>query len=71
MTDLNLILTDELTNKEVTRTIDITNIMVASNGAMEVARDEDTRRSLINDWICERGNLQHETILTLKSYSIS
>jgi hypothetical protein len=75
MTRVNLIMTDILENKEVLRTIDISNILVADNSILDFECNKIGNESQIlkgiNNWIIERGNKQHETILELKSYTIN
>ncbi len=75
MTRVNLIMTDILENKEVLRTIDVSNILVSDNSILDfecnkIGNESQILKS-INNWIIERGNKQHETILELKSYTIN
>jgi len=69
MTSHNVELTmkDELTNKTVVRTIDKTNAMETGTVCWEMGNKESQRKNL-ESWITERGNEQHETILTITSW---
>ena len=66
-TTVTLTMLDECTEQEVTRTIDITNAM---DTCSELKGIESQRKNLQN-WINERGNEQHETILTLLSWELN
>lgn len=73
----NVIITmeDLLEEKEVVRTIDISNITVPNHKAAldfehDVVGNEEQQRKGIEAWISERGNKQHNTILELKSWEI-
>lgn len=75
MTRVNLIMVDILESKEVLRTIDISNVLVADNSVLDfecnkIGNEKQILKG-INNWISERGNKQHETILELKSYTIN
>jgi hypothetical protein len=70
MQDVTLTMKDELTGKVVTRIIDITNAMNSASVCYELGDEASQRRNLEN-WINERGNEQHETILSLVSWEIN
>jgi hypothetical protein len=70
MQDVTLTMKDELTGKVVTRIIDITNAMNSGSACYELGDEASQRRNLEN-WINERGNEQHETILSLVSWEIN
>ena len=64
---VELTMIDELTGNTVTRMICKTNAM--TNGAVcWELRDEASQRIALENWIRERGNRQHETILSLASW---
>ena len=67
METVTLTMLDEITEKEITRTIDITNAMETCS---ELKGVESQKRNL-ELWIQERGNEQHETILTLQSWTLN
>ena len=67
---VTLIMLDELTNQIVNRTIDITNAMCNIHPCWTLRTKEDQRRNL-ERWIDERGNAQHDTLLTLQSWTIN
>ena len=70
MTDITLNMTDLFTGKEIVRTIDISNIYIDNGTCWEVAKGEERQRGLLNNWIEDRGNEQHDTILELVSWTI-
>jgi len=70
MRTVTLKMQDELNEVEVSRTIDISNIMVAGSGVLVIGTEEQQRDQL-NRWINERGNDQHNTILTLLSWEVN
>ena len=59
---------DTLNNKEVTRDIDISNIYIDNGTCWQVATSPERQRELLNEWIEDRANDQHETILELVSW---
>ena len=69
MRDVKLNMTDEMTGEKVERTIDITNAMSSGSVCWEL-RGEDEQRKRLQNWIDERGNEQHDTLLTLNSWEI-
>jgi hypothetical protein len=70
MRTVTLQMIDELTGETVSRTIDATNAYSNGEYCWEL-RGENEQRKNLNDWILERGNQQHETILTLVSWSFN
>lgn len=70
MQNVHLTMTDELTGKTVERTIDISNAMSNGSVCWEL-RGEAEQRANLERWIDERGNEQHDTILSLDSWTIS
>jgi len=67
--DIELTMVDELSGETVKRVIDITNALV-DNGTARVLGDRESQRRRLNNWIEERGNKQHDTILRLVDWSI-
>ena len=67
---------DELNEKVIERTIDASNLLVNNDNAplgfesSIIGNTKQQERSL-NNWILERGNEQHDTILTLISWVIN
>lgn len=70
MTDMTINMTDTLTGKEITRTVDISVIHIDNGTCWEVAKGEERQRGLIKEWIEELANDQHDTILDLNSWTI-
>jgi predicted secreted protein len=70
MNTVTLQMIDELTGQTVSRTIDITNAMSNGQYCWEL-RGEDEQRKNLNNWILQRGNEQHATILSLISWSFN
>lgn len=68
MNNVTLKMTDIINNSQVTRTICATNAMTSSYPCYELGSEEEQRVAL-QDWINERGNAQHETILQLDSWT--
>ena len=67
---------DELNEVNVERTICRSNIMVADENAAlgwecQVIGTNEQIKRLLNEWIRERANEQHDTILTLKSWTVN
>lgn len=62
---------DLWTGKPVTREIDISVIYVNGAECWEVAKSQEKREQLINEWIKDRANAQHETELELISFEIN
>jgi ribosome recycling factor len=76
MKTVTLFMFDELNEKQVERTIDISNVTVADTNApdgweCDVIGTTEQQRKGLNAWISERGNEQHDTILTLQSWAIN
>ena len=65
---VSLTMKDELTGQIVSRTIDKTNAMKSGASCWEMGNEASQRKRLEN-WIAERGNKQHETLLQLVSWS--
>jgi hypothetical protein len=70
MTTVTLKMIDELTGENVSRTIDATNAFTSGSVSWELRGEQDQRKNL-NRWITERGNSQHNTILSLVSWSFN
>jgi hypothetical protein len=70
MTTVTLKMIDELTGENVSRTIDATNAFTSGSVCWELRGEQDQRKNL-NRWILERGNSQHNTILSLISWSFN
>ena len=76
MTTVTLKMYDEFNEVNVERTIDGSNLLVNDDTAEwgweshVVGTSEQIERNL-NNWIKERGNQQHDTLLTLKSWTIN
>lgn len=70
MNTVTLQMIDELTGQTVSRTIDITNAMSNGQYCWELKGENEQRKNL-NNWILQRGNEQHATILTLVSWSFN
>lgn len=60
---------DEFTGETVVRTIDKSNVYIAS-GEYQVLAKPETQRKLLETWITERANDQHQTLLTLVSWEL-
>ena len=76
MNTVTLRMTDELTEKEVVRTIDISVLSVNDDNALsgwecDIIAPVERQRKQLERWISERGNQQHDTILTLNSWDIN
>ncbi len=70
MKTVTLEMHDEMTGENVTRTIDATNAYSNGSECWEL-RGENEQRANLENWIDERANEQHNTILTLISWSFS
>lgn len=76
MTTVTLKMYDELNETNVERTIDGSNLLVNDTNAPEgwesdIVGNKKQIEANLNKWISERGNDQHDTILTLKSWSVN
>lgn len=65
MRAVKVTMTDDFTGETITREIDITNVMINNMIASDAQITEN-----LNQWINQRANQQHETILTLVSYEL-
>ena len=65
MKTVQLEMSDLLNGGTVTRQIDISNIFTGSKPSTK-----ENQTDLLNNWINQRGNQQHDTILELVSFSI-
>lgn len=76
MKTVTLTMWDELNQVIVKRTIDGSNVLVNDSSALwgweshTVGTNSQIEENL-NNWIIERGNTQHDTLLTLKSWKIN
>lgn len=75
MLSVTLFMQDELNGNKVERTIDGSNLMVPDNSTFgwecnKIGTSEEIESNL-NNWIKERGNQQHETLLTLEGWKIN
>ena len=76
MNTVTLRMTDELTEKEVVRTIDIGVLLINDDNALsgwegDIIAPVERQRKQLQRWIREHGNQQHDTILTLNSWEIN
>lgn len=69
LNDVRVTMKDEFTGETVVRDIDKSNIYIAS-GECNVLAKPETQRRLIELWITERANEQHNTLLTLISWEL-
>jgi hypothetical protein len=65
--NVEVTMNDELSGEIVTRTIDKTNAMKSGSSCWELG-NEASQRNRLENWIQERANQQHETLLTLISW---
>lgn len=65
MRAVKVTMTDDFTGETINREIDITNAMINNMIASDAQITEN-----LNQWIDQRANQQHETILTLVSYEL-
>ena len=65
--NVELTMTDDLSGETVVRTIDKGNAMTSGAVCWEL-RDEASQRKALEEWIQDRGNKQHETLLSLVSW---
>ena len=70
MKTVTVTMIDELTGKEVVRTIDATNAYSNGSECWEL-RGENEQRTNLENWINERANEQHNTILSLISWNFN
>lgn len=76
MTTVTLTMFDELNEINVERTIDGSNLIVNNTSApmgweSHKIGSKDQITENLNKWIDERGNQQHNTVLTLISWSVN
>lgn len=76
MTTVTLKMWDELNEVSVERTIDGSNVLVNDSSAnmgweSHKIGTNDQIESNLKGWISERGNEQHETVLTLVEWSFN
>ncbi len=68
---IKVIMKDTLNNdKEITRDIDISNFYINGGSSWVVSSDVERQRKMLLDWIEERANEQHNTLLELKAWYI-
>ena len=78
MNTVTVTMIDELTEnqEQVVREICISNICVSADAPLNwehntVETNDSKIRKMLNNWISERANKQHNTILSLVSYKIN
>jgi len=75
MTSVTLEMICMKTGKSIFRDIHISNICVAANCALEFEHntiaEKSEQKQLLNNWIIERGNEQHNTELALINWTIN
>lgn len=76
MNNVTLRMTDELTEQEVVRTIDISVLLVNNDNAAfgwegDIIAPVEKQRKQLERWISQHGNKQHDTLLTLNSWEIN
>lgn len=69
MTQVIVKMVDTNTNKECVRTIDISNVMISKDNGWVLPSKERQELELLN-WIEERANEQHNSIMQLSSFEI-
>jgi len=67
MTTVTITMIDEFTGETVIRTIDANNAYKSGTYCYELGNNESQKKQL-NNWIIERANKQHNTILNLISW---
>ena len=67
MTTVTVTMIDEFTKETIIRTIDATNAYKSGTYCYELGNNESQKKQL-NNWIIERANKQHNTILNLVSW---
>lgn len=70
MNTVTLNMTDLMTDEKVSRTIDIVNAMSNGQECWELRNETEQRKNLEN-WISDRGNEQHNTILMLNTWTLN
>ena len=77
MNTITVNMTDAFTNEPVVRNIDISNFRVNDCSAPDgwecykIEAREDKQRAILEGWIEDRANDQHDTFLNLVSWSVS
>ena len=62
---------DELTGEDVYRTICATNISITDDsGCWVIAPTREQQEELLKEWITDRAEAQHDTLLELVDFSI-
>lgn len=75
MRQIKLDLYDPLNEKSIERTIDVSNVLIPDENAKlgfekSVLGTEQETYTKITEWIVERGNYQHDTILVCQNFEI-
>tara|TARA_R110000765_G_scaffold292026_4_gene387659 strand:+ start:1727 stop:1951 length:225 start_codon:yes stop_codon:yes gene_type:complete len=68
MYEVNITMKDASNGKTVSRTIDGSNLMVHNGETSHIASCPEIQRTLLQQWINERANEQHGTMLELVSW---
>ena len=68
MYEVEVTMRDTNTDKLVTRRIDGSNLLVNKDGVSQIATCPEVQSKLLKQWISERANEQHETVLGLVSW---
>ena len=77
MNTITVNMKDLFTNKPVTRNIDISNFSVINYDAPagwecnKIEDNKDKQRAILENWIEDRANDQHDTWLELVSWSVA
>lgn len=76
MTTVKLTLKDLFTDKLITRSIDISNILVNDSSAplnweCNILGNKEQQEARLNEWITDRGNEQHNTLLELVTWELN
>lgn len=65
MSNVTVEMRDEITGEIVTRVIDSSILVVHDGETSHIATTFEKQKELLNQWIVDRANEQHETILSL------
>lgn len=65
---IHVTMRDELTDEEIVREIDGSNFLVIDGEVSRITRDPELQRELLLEWIAERAEPQHDTLLQLVSW---
>ena len=71
MKTVTLKMNDLYTGKTITREMDISVLFVNGLDCWEVAQGKEKQKELLENWISDRGNQQHDTELELIDWVIS